>query len=231
MTRLYQDSLGGRLGAQLLIAGTTMDSPALAAMREVVAGDEMRLVLDPDGRFGAPDIVTVTAHTAAATTATITRGTSARQHEVGTDWIHGMLAEDVPGQSCKVYRTAAYAVAAGAAVVPWDTEDWDPYGWWTSGTPERITPTFPGVFLVNGSWATSATGSGRSFARLQKNGVDVPGGASDVSANTGFPHYNVSCLLRLNGSTDYVSMNSYAEFGGMSLSNLSALSVVRLGAL
>lgn len=95
MTRLYQDSLGGRLGAQLLIAGTTMDSPALAAMREVLAGDEMKVVIDPDGRFGAPDTVTITAHTTAATTATITRGSSARQHEVGTDWVHTPLAADM----------------------------------------------------------------------------------------------------------------------------------------
>lgn len=102
MTRLYQNSLGGRLSALLGDnsggTDTTMASEALAAMLEVVAPDEMLVTIDPDGEYGAPEYVKVTAHGAAATTATIERGlfgSTARAHRIGMHWVHGLLADDM----------------------------------------------------------------------------------------------------------------------------------------
>ena len=75
----------------LAIGGTTMNSANLAAMPEVASPDIAAIVLDPAGGAGAPEIVWVTAHTAAATSATIARGkegSTARQHANTTAWVH-----------------------------------------------------------------------------------------------------------------------------------------------
>lgn len=55
------------------------------------------ITLDPLRQFGDPEIVVVTAHTAAGTVATITRGqygTLARSHPIGTVWAHAAIDED-----------------------------------------------------------------------------------------------------------------------------------------
>lgn len=75
----------------LTSGGTTLNSAALANLPAVAAPDIMAIVLDPTGVGGNPEIVWVTAHTASATSATITRGqegTTARQHALAIAWAH-----------------------------------------------------------------------------------------------------------------------------------------------
>lgn len=98
MARIYQDFIGGKTDAALTAVSTTLSSPALAAMQAVASPDTMMIALNPDQVGTAAEIVTVTAHTAAATTATITRGsdgTTAIAHVSGIDWIHGLMEDDV----------------------------------------------------------------------------------------------------------------------------------------
>jgi hypothetical protein len=64
--------------------------------------------LDPEGVNGAPEIVKVTAHTAAATSVTVTRaqqGTTARAHPVSSVWVHALTETDI-GEFLKVVTTA-----------------------------------------------------------------------------------------------------------------------------
>lgn len=98
--RIYQDLLGGRISDNPLTSGaTTLNSAALAEMLAVGSTQHMMIVLDPDGVSGlAPEIVMVTAHTAAESSCTIARaqqGTTARAHAQGTDWVHSVLASDI----------------------------------------------------------------------------------------------------------------------------------------
>ena len=89
------------------ILGTTTDNPLTAgagtfnsaglANLEIVAAAHATVTLDPLREFGEPEIVIITAHTAAATVATITRaayGTVARSHPLGTLWVHAAVDED-----------------------------------------------------------------------------------------------------------------------------------------
>lgn len=76
---------------------TTLNSAGLANL-SAVASNHAVLVLDPLRVAGAPEIVIVTAHTGAATSATITRGaygTSARQHASGTLWVLAATTDDL----------------------------------------------------------------------------------------------------------------------------------------
>ena len=83
--------------APLVIAGTTLDSAGFANLPTIAAPDYMWLTLDPSGVAGLPEIVQVTAHTAATTTLTIVRAqqaTVARQHLAATIWRHSATKAD-----------------------------------------------------------------------------------------------------------------------------------------
>jgi hypothetical protein len=96
--RLRQNFLGGLIEDNPLSSGaTTLTSSSLTAMVVVGSTTHLPLVLDPDGVFGEPETVYVTAHTTSATTATILRGqegTTARAHNRDTPWVHGPTARD-----------------------------------------------------------------------------------------------------------------------------------------
>lgn len=98
MARLRTNFVTGTVSDNpLLIGATTLNSAGLADLEAVSGSDIAVIVLDPESKNGDPEIVYVTAHTASATSATITRGqegTTARQHISGTRWIHGPLEND-----------------------------------------------------------------------------------------------------------------------------------------
>lgn len=102
MSRVRQHHIGGLVEDNPLAAGaTTLTSADLVRMREIVAPDYMAIMLDPDGRFGIPEIAYVTAHGDGEQTATLLRGqeqiygsSAARKHERDTPWFHGPTAGD-----------------------------------------------------------------------------------------------------------------------------------------
>ena len=82
----------------LAIGGTTLTSAALSALPTITASNlYFPITLDPDGIGGAPEIAYITAHTAAATSATISRGdegTTARAHNEDIRWVHAPTLAD-----------------------------------------------------------------------------------------------------------------------------------------
>jgi hypothetical protein len=99
--RVRTGFLGGLIEDNPLTSGaTTVTSAALATMPVIGSTQHMAVVLDPDGMAGAPEVVYVTAHSAAATTATIARGqegTTARQHDRDILWVHSVTVKDYDG--------------------------------------------------------------------------------------------------------------------------------------
>ncbi len=99
--RLRGNFLSGQVADNpLLVGATTFTSPGLASLPVVANGDYMTIVFDPSGSGGSPEIAYVTAHTLAATSATILRaqeGTGARQHAATTVWINSPTAYDFRG--------------------------------------------------------------------------------------------------------------------------------------
>lgn len=91
----------GSLSAQATDVATTLDSAQFADLPAITAPDTMFLTLDPSGSAGDPELVLITAHTAAATSVTVTRaqqttlgGGAARQHEIGVAWVAALSATD-----------------------------------------------------------------------------------------------------------------------------------------
>ena len=94
----------------LAIGGTTLTSAALASLPVVASPDIAVIVLDPAGSAGAPEVVWVTAHAGADTSATIERGkegTAAREHLSGVAWTHGPTIMDFTGRQGTAIASAA----------------------------------------------------------------------------------------------------------------------------
>ena len=98
-SRVRANNVFGLTTDNPLTAGAVaMNSAGLANLPAVILGSQHAIItLDPLRVNGAPEIIVVTAHTAAATIATITRaayGTVARSHPQGTMWMHTPVDED-----------------------------------------------------------------------------------------------------------------------------------------
>lgn len=95
MSRVRTDFVRGTVDdAPLTDVAVTLNSTELADLPAIAGGDVAVIVIDPEG---TPEIVHVSAHVAAATSATILRGqegTAALEHVAGTVWKHGPTAED-----------------------------------------------------------------------------------------------------------------------------------------
>lgn len=97
-SRIRANNVFGSITDNPLTSGSTTFNSGQLPLLPAVAGNHAVLTFDPLRQFGEPEIVVVTAHTAASTTATITRGaygTTARAHPQGTIWVHAPIDEDV----------------------------------------------------------------------------------------------------------------------------------------
>lgn len=110
----------------LASGGTTLNSTGLSSLAAVSSPDVAIIVLDPEARSGAPEVVYVTAHASSATTATILRaqeGTTARQHILGTRWIHAPVKLDFDHGNLDGLTDddhTMYSLASGARTISGD---------------------------------------------------------------------------------------------------------------
>src|SRR6476646_9218648 len=96
--RLRSNNQSGTITANPLSSGaTTINSAQFALLPTVDATNHLMLILDPLGVSGTPEIVKVTAHTAAATSVTVVRaqeGSSASSFVFNTTWFNGPTVAD-----------------------------------------------------------------------------------------------------------------------------------------
>lgn len=102
---------GTILNNPLAIGDTTLSSNGLGGLAAIAAPDIAKIILDPAGSAGNPEVVYVTAHSAAATTATIARAkesSTARAHAVGIPWVHGPTVDNDYGAAIPEILDAKY---------------------------------------------------------------------------------------------------------------------------
>lgn len=144
---------------------TTMNSAGLANLAAVSSAHAI-IVLDPQRTAGAPEMVVVTAHTAAATSATITRGaygTAARQHAAGTLWVHAPTIEDAirivtsstrpsdPYRGQLIFETDTNSFVARDTSDTWQTAI--PLGAWTAYTPTLVQSVTVTKTVTSARWS------------------------------------------------------------------------------
>jgi hypothetical protein len=180
MARLFQNFIGGELDATLAVGATSMSSPELAAMREVVAPDTMTITLAPAS--GTPEVVLVTAHTASATTATIIRAqesTTDQEHVSTTTWRHDITAEAMTENRVRVEDVAGTSYTV-------DADDEGKVLRFTEATLVTVTLPVdldPG-YLVHLLFVGAAGGA------VQDDGTSVVAGEGTVAQNA-----EASCLV------------------------------------
>lgn len=111
--RVRGNLVSGTLSVALLAGDTTMSSAGLANLPAISASQHAVIIIENE-------IIYVTAHTAAATTATILRGqegTTAAAHSLNVAWVHGPVVSDY--DSVLGYSQATVA-QAGIAAGPTD---------------------------------------------------------------------------------------------------------------
>lgn len=203
MVRLRENFQHGTLTAQLLIGGTTLDSAELASLQAVTAPDIAVLVLDPAGDDGAPEIVHVTAHTGAATTATILRaqeGTTARQHEIATVWKHSPTADDfglkLASFTYIAQGTTLYTLPAGVTAILVECIGGGGGGGGTSGaTSNSAAAAGGGGGAYSREWITAPDASYACVVGAGGAGGTAGANAGTVGADTTFGSPSVCTAL------------------------------------
>ena len=94
------------------------------------------------------------------------------------------------------------------------TEEFDTNSNFDNATNYRFTPTVTGYYQVNGlvSYGSSASGMGAIF--IYKNGVRFKDGVSAPFNSSDNLRVNVSTVVYLNGSTDYIELYTFQNSGG-----------------
>jgi hypothetical protein len=95
------------------------------------------------------------------------------------------------------------------------TEEFDTNNNYDNITNYRFTPTVSGYYQINGQTSTAQT-TGTLFTTVYKNGVEFKRG-SRISVNFSGLSTNVSALIYLNGTTDYVELYIYQDSGTTTL--------------
>lgn len=143
----------------LASGGTTLNSANLANLEAIDSTEFAPIILDPLGAGNGPEIAYITAHTAAATSATIVRGregTTGVEHASGTAWVLG------PVRSW--FRRIVTSAPSGSGE-PWDGQEWYHH------TEKRLYTAEAGAGVRMG-WTTSAGRTGGTWTRSANQSIN-----------------------------------------------------------
>lgn len=121
------------------------------------------------------------------------------------------------GYVCAVERTTNQTLGAGVVSITMPTEVADVHGWHhPSVNTDRITPTIAGTYLVIG-YAQILDIGGSGFyvyqAAISKNGAEVVADRTFADQSAFEKKLTLSTVLKLNGSTDYVTLSAEQNTG------------------
>jgi hypothetical protein len=127
MASVFSNASAGTITDSPLSSGaTTINSAAFAFLPTIASPDYLYITVDPTGVAGLPEIVQVTAHSAAATSCAVVRGQQAvanltsagRSHLVGTIWRHSATKADLDDLPHRLLTTTGDTLYASAANTP-----------------------------------------------------------------------------------------------------------------
>jgi hypothetical protein len=193
----------------------------------VIAGDTSGTVT-----LAAPAVSGTTTLTLPTTSGTIVTGTTPSGTIVGTTDTQTLTnktltSPTITGATITVASTANPAFSAYLSSsqtinattntkVILNSENFDTNNNFDSTTNYRFTPTVAGYYQINGAVMLAST-SGYCYAIIFKNGAEWLRGTQATAQSASYPDSNVSSLVYLNGSTDYVEL--YAWFSATTLVN------------
>jgi hypothetical protein len=123
-----------------------------------------------------------------------------------------MVSGNMPAFS--VYSSVSQSTTASAITkVQLNTKIFDTNSNFDSATNYRFTPTIAGYYQINAgvTFITTTINQGLG-AVIYKNGTENSWGTATATASM-YPTATVSCLVYLNGSTDYIELYVYNGTG------------------
>ena len=111
-----------------------------------------------------------------------------------------MVSGNMPAFSA--FQSSAQSITGSYTKVQCQTEEFDTANCYDNTTNFRFTPNVAGYYQVSGCWTAGSVASNLGIA-IYKNGSDFKRGVNE-QANAAV--VNVSALIYLNGSTDYVEL-------------------------
>ena len=180
MARKHYNFFTGTLTASLPTAAVdatgTLTASWLASFPAVNSPDIAAVIVDPAQSAGAPEIVWITAHTAAAGTSTIKRGqegSTPRAHANGIACKHGPTALDVDEKS-----TVDSPVFTTQVTVPKVIQSAGPQILAGTGTPEGV------VAAPVGSLYQRSNGAGNTTLYVKESGTGNTGWVAYIAADS-----------------------------------------------
>lgn len=206
--RIRTDNVFGTLTDNPLTnVATTMNSAGLANLAAVSSAHALAII-DPLRSAGAPEMVIVTAHTASATSATITRGaygTTARQHAQGVLWVHAPSIEDAI--RIVTSSTRPSDPYEGQVAYETDTNRWAGYDG-STWQPSLHNPPACRVYNTGTQALNNATTTAITFDSERYDTDSIHSTSSNTSrltfATAGL--YSIGGTVSLTGETDYTSI-------------------------
>lgn len=112
------------------------------------------------------------------------------------------------------YASATTSMANNAYTkIGFQTEEFDSGGFFDSVTNFRFQPTIAGYYQIIGSFSLSSSAP-TVIVAIYKNGAAFKQGAAIIAATSIESQSNVSALVFLNGTTDYVELFGFQNSGG-----------------
>lgn len=113
------------------------------------------------------------------------------------------------------YNSAAQTISSGAFTkLQINTEQWDTGSYYDNATNYRYTPLIAGTYMVSASLSMDSIASGVVvIVSIYKNGTEYKRGRVVEGNATNTAGVNVTCLVQLNGSSDYIEFYGYHESG------------------
>lgn len=165
----------------------------------VIAGDTSGTIT-----LNAPAVSGTTTLTLPATTGTVLTSVSPASD----------LPSSIKGPAFSAYSTVNQSTSTATTTkVQLNTERFDTNNNFDNTTNYRFTPTIAGYYQISGAVTyTSAANNYGAAAIINKNGSDYAWGTA-TGTNQMYATAQVSSLIYLNGSTDYIELYVYNGSG------------------
>lgn len=126
----------------------------------------------------------------------------------GTDYVVREIPSISSGPVFSAYSSASQFPTTGVATkVALNAEDFDTAGAFDSTTNYRFQPSVAGYYQIHGAISMSAdTALSAADILIYKNGAAYHGHHIILTGNNGYNDFSTSCVVYLNGSSDYVEL-------------------------
>ncbi len=119
------------------------------------------------------------------------------------------------GPAFSAYATSAVTMASSTwTKIALQAEEFDTNSNFDSTTNYRFQPTVAGYYQISGGTTFQPAGAGNRFLSIFKNGSVFKGFGVLPAASINYTQMYGSCLVYLNGSTDYVELYALQNSGG-----------------